>query len=79
MCSQKEHLESQLNSLLYHEYEIEDGSIIWDIEEPWQAIYWKQLAMGHRVSFVFESKDKDYSLPKPLNRCWYDKLWCHWR
>jgi hypothetical protein len=79
MCSQKGRLESQLNSLRYYEYEIEDDSIMWDIEEPWQATYWKQLAIGHRVSFVFKYKDKDYSLPNPLNRCWYDKLWCRWR
>jgi hypothetical protein len=76
---QKDHLVTILNSLRYHEYEIENDSIKWDIVKPWQATYWKKLSLGHRVSFVFEHKDKDCGQPERLNRCWYDMLWYQWR
>lgn len=79
ICSQKGHLKTLFNSLKFHEYKIEDGSIKWDVVRPWQATYWKELDMGHRVCFLFEYKDKEYSKPEPFNRCFYDMLWYRWR
>jgi len=30
------------------------GSKHWDVLQPWQATYWKQLPLGHRLSFKYE-------------------------
>ena len=30
------------------------GSKRWDVLEPWQATYWKELPLGHRVRFSFQ-------------------------
>jgi len=32
------------------------GSKRWDVLKPWEATYWKQLPLGHRVRFCFEEE-----------------------
>jgi len=31
------------------------GTEVWDTLEPWQALYWKTLPIGHRVRFTYTS------------------------
>ena len=33
------------------------GSKHWDVLEPWQATYWKELPLGHRLRFKYEREE----------------------
>ena len=33
------------------------GTERWEILEPWQALYWKELRLGHRLTFRYERWD----------------------
>jgi hypothetical protein len=49
-------LVEKYNSMSHYVWDISvvPGSKRWDVLEPWQATYWKQLLLGHRVRFSFE-------------------------
>ena len=34
------------------------GSKQWDVLQPWQATYWKELPLGHRVRFNFSWEER---------------------
>lgn len=80
-CMDRRHLEGYFRSLSYYNYEVDGTSIEWDIVRPWEATYWKELQIGHRVRFRCKEKKKkmDPNIPSPINHEWYDKLWYHWR
>lgn len=48
-------LVEKYDALSHHAWNISvvQGSRRWDVLEPWQATYWKQLPKGHRVRFRF--------------------------
>ena len=49
-------LVEQFDSLTQHDSDtaIVPGSRRWDVLRPWQATYWKELPVGHRLSFTYE-------------------------
>jgi hypothetical protein len=65
VCACKERLEGCLKlnrlALCY----MEEGSAKWDMVEPWQATYWKQLPRGHRLRFRGSVECKHFP-PNPL-------------
>ena len=80
-CANKDHLEGYFRSLSYHDYDVDENSIQWDLLEPWKATYWKELEAGHRIRFRCREKsmDQNYHIPKPIDQSWYDSLWYNWR
>ena len=38
----------------YSEISVVAGSKHWDVLRPWQATYWKELPVGHRLRFKYE-------------------------
>lgn len=80
ICANKNHLETYIQSLRYHEYDIVEDTIQWDALNPWNATYWKELPIGHRIRFKCSEKEEDKTLDIPrLDQLWYDNLWCYWR
>jgi len=49
-------LVEQYDSLIHYDSEISvvPGSKRWDVLRPWQATYWKELPVGHRLRFKYE-------------------------
>lgn len=49
-------LVEQYDSLSQHDSDvlIVPGSKHWDVLRPWQATYWKELPVGHRLRFKYE-------------------------
>ena len=62
MGQDKDFLQEYLNSLAFHKYAVIESTIKWDTVEPWQATYWKQLPLGHRVQFDFIDRDLSQKL-----------------
>ena len=81
ICLRKDHLKKYFKSLCFHEYDVDEKSIQWDILKPWKATYWKELPKGHRIRFRCKDKERniDPHVPVPTDQVWYDKLWYHWR
>ena len=81
ICPNKRHLESYYESVSYYDYNVIEGTEKVDTVEPWQATYWKEIPIGHRIKFKgYEKiKEEDYKTPKPIDQLWYDHLWYQWR
>ena len=49
-------LVEQYDSLSQHDSDVSivPGSKHWDVLRPWQATYWKELPVGHRLRFKYE-------------------------
>jgi len=45
------------------------GSRRWDVLEPWQATYWKELPLGHRLRFKYEVKELPINDPAYREKC----------
>lgn len=50
------------------EISVVPGSKHWDVLRPWQATYWKELPVGHRLRFKYEWVERT---PEPTN----PKIW----
>ena len=63
-------LVEQYDSLSHYNSEISavPGSKRWDVLRPWQATYWKELPMGHRLRFEYEWVERS---PEPTDA----KIW----
>lgn len=89
VCMTKDFLEDYFQSLRYHVYEIYENTIKWDVLRPWEATYWKELPIGHRVKFKCKGKKYKYDPDNPgaLDLEWYDdhdeewfaNQWYRWR
>jgi hypothetical protein len=51
-CADKAYLEKFMQSLHYRGILPHAASMKWDVEAPWQALYWKALPAAHRVRFL---------------------------
>ena len=51
ICATKPLVERFLEGLQHLGIHVQPDSPTWDVLEPWQATYWKQLPMGHRVRY----------------------------
>ncbi len=51
-------------SRYYSEVSVVPGSKHWDVLRPWQATYWKELPVGHRLRFKYEWVERTPE-PKP--------------
>ena len=78
ICSVKSNLDNFFKSLCYYNYDVEKESIQWDILEPWEATYWKELPMGYRVRFKCSEKEIN-PLHKPIEPSWYYNKWYRWK
>src|ERR1051325_9516623 len=58
------------DSLSHHDSEISviPGSKQWDVLRPWQATYWKELPVGHRLRYKYEWVERK---PEPMD----PKIW----
>jgi hypothetical protein len=50
------------------------GSKQWDVLRPWQATYWKELAVGHRLRFKYEWVGRSPEPPDPKIWEWFKKI-----
>jgi hypothetical protein len=79
-CANKGHLEGYFRLLSHHDYDVDENTIQWDVFGPWDATYWKELPLGHRLRFRCHEKEKGQDHPTPpLSQCWYNNLWYQWR
>jgi hypothetical protein len=49
------------------------GSRHWDVLEPWQATYWKELPLGHRLRFNYEVKAQPINDPAYMKK--FREVW----
>ncbi len=77
-CTNKSHLKKYLNSVCYHDYDIDYNSIQHDILKPWEATYWKELSVGHKIRFECIEKELNDSTNIRGQR-WYDINWYQWK
>jgi hypothetical protein len=69
-------LVEQYDSLSQHAFEISviPGSKRWDVLRPWQATYWKELPVGHRLSFKYEWVPRPPEPPDPKISEWFKAI-----
>ena len=82
VCQNRSTVERHFKSLEHYDFDVVQGSVQWDVLEPWQATYWKELPVGHRLRFDGRRRpesDGEWP-PRPvyLNDI-YDHLWYPWR
>ena len=50
------------------------GSKRWDVLRPWQATYWKELPVGHRLRFKYECVERPPEPTDPKVREWFNEI-----
>lgn len=50
------------------------GSEQWDVLRPWQATYWKELPLGHRLRFKYEWVERRPERPNPEIEKWFKEI-----
>jgi hypothetical protein len=69
-------LVEQYDSLTRHDSDtsIVPGSKRWDVLRPWQAAYWKELPVGHRLRFKYEWVERSPEPTDPEISEWFKKI-----
>src|SRR5829696_6607097 len=69
-------LVEQYDSLSQHNSEIVviPGSKHWDVLRPWQATYWKELPVGHRLRFNYEWIARSFEPRDPKISEWFKEI-----
>ena len=67
---------SQYDSLSQHNSEVVviPGSKHWDVLRPWQATYWKELPVGHRLRFNYEWVARSFEPTDPKISEWFKEI-----
>jgi hypothetical protein len=81
ICADKRLLQRILAGLHYVGYTIDPGSVVWSVERPWQATYWKELPLGHRASYQLLDESgfsSWHEVPLSYYRD-YDPKWYRWK
>lgn len=66
----KQYFDAQGSQILWSE---------WDVVKPWQATYWKELRLGHRVRYIYDyPTDSTMSLLKSSSPEEIDPDWWTW-
>ena len=69
-------LVEQYDSLSQHNSEtvVIPGSQHWDVLRPWQATYWKELPVGHRLRFKYEWVARSFEPTDPKISEWFKEI-----
>lgn len=69
-------LVEQYDSMSQHNSDISviPGSKHWDVLRPWQATYWKELPVGHRLRFKYEWVGRSPEPTDPKISEWFKEI-----
>lgn len=78
-CGNSGRLEEYLANLHLLGIRVAEETIEWRIERPWQATYWKSLAVGHCVSYEYirDGRNVSPSLPATVAEI-HRNRWYNW-